>query len=64
MLRLFSIQAKEKGVTLAISEDLLPPMMGDETKLSWALSNLIANAIRYTPRAAACASRPWHGTTG
>jgi PAS domain S-box-containing protein len=49
MLRLFSIQAREKGVALETSEDLLPSMMGDETKLSWALSNLIANAIRYTP---------------
>jgi PAS domain S-box-containing protein len=49
MLRLFAIQAREKGLTLEVSEDLVPPMMGDETKLSWALSNLIANAIRYTP---------------
>jgi len=49
MLRLFTIQANEKGVTLELSEDLIPPMMGDETKLSWALSNLIGNAIRHTP---------------
>src|SRR5262249_32050225 len=26
-------------------------IMGDATKLTWALSNLVANALRYTPRA-------------
>ncbi len=25
-------------------------IVGDETKLTWALSNLVANALRYTPR--------------
>ena len=48
--RLFALQARERGVTL---ETPAPAggvtVAGDATKLSWALSNLIANALRYTP---------------
>jgi PAS domain S-box-containing protein len=50
VLKLFGLQAKEKGVEL---ERILPEtgvtIAGDETKLSWAVSNLVANALRYTP---------------
>jgi two-component system sensor histidine kinase KdpD len=47
---LFTIQAEEKQV--AITSTLAPGaiLQGDETKLTWALSNLVANALRYTPR--------------
>jgi PAS domain S-box-containing protein len=49
-LKLFTIQAREKGVTLESRLSGIEHMIvGDETKLTWALSNLIANAIRYTP---------------
>jgi two-component system sensor histidine kinase KdpD len=49
-VRLFALQAREKGVAL----DAMVPeggltVAGDHTKLSWALSNLVANALRYTP---------------
>jgi two-component system, NtrC family, sensor histidine kinase KinB len=49
-VKLFTIQAREKGVVLEsrVSE-VEEAIVGDETKLTWALSNLIANAIRYTP---------------
>jgi signal transduction histidine kinase len=44
------LQAKDKGVTL---ETAMPEIgltiAGDQTKLSWAVSNLVANALRYTP---------------
>jgi two-component system sensor histidine kinase KdpD len=47
---LFAIQADEKQVQ--ITSELAPNAVleGDETKLMWALSNLVANALRYTPR--------------
>jgi signal transduction histidine kinase len=49
-LRLFALQAHEKGVTLesAVAGDGLT-IVGDATKLTWALSNLLSNALRYTP---------------
>jgi len=50
VVKLFSIQAAEKGVTLDSSAAAADSVPGDEVKLTWALSNLIANAIRYTPR--------------
>jgi two-component system sensor histidine kinase KdpD len=49
VVKLFMMQAKEKGVALDASGDHPGTVPGDETKLTWALSNLIANAIRYTP---------------
>jgi NtrC-family two-component system sensor histidine kinase KinB len=49
-MRIFTLQAQEKGVTL---EAKLPPagltIIGDPTKLTWAVSNLLSNALRYTP---------------
>ena len=51
MARVFALQAREKGVSL---ETAAPrgglSIAGDATKLTWALSNLIGNALRYTPR--------------
>jgi signal transduction histidine kinase len=49
--RIFALQARERGVTIetAVPEADLR-VAGDATKLTWALSNLIANALRYTPR--------------
>ena len=48
--RLFALQARERGVAL---ETPAPAggvtIAGDATKITWALSNLIANALRYTP---------------
>ncbi len=50
VLRIFSLQAKDKGIAF---ESGLPTegitIAGDQTKLTWALSNLVANALRYTP---------------
>ncbi|MBF6569364.1 MAG: PAS domain-containing protein [Candidatus Binataceae bacterium] len=50
VVKTFSVQAEQKQVTLGcrIAEPL-PEIMGDLIKLSWVISNLIANAIRYTP---------------
>jgi len=49
--RIFALQARERGVTIdtAVGEADLR-VAGDATKIMWALSNLIANALRYTPR--------------
>jgi PAS domain S-box-containing protein len=51
MARVFALQAREQGIAL---EAKVPPgdlgVSGDATKLTWALSNLIGNALRYTPR--------------
>jgi two-component system, NtrC family, sensor histidine kinase KinB len=49
-LKIFVIQAREKGVALqAQVPDGALTIAGDETKLTWALSNLLSNALRYTP---------------
>jgi two-component system sensor histidine kinase KdpD len=48
--RPFALQARERGVTLETttgSGDVT--ITGDPTKITWAISNLIANALRYTP---------------
>jgi two-component system, OmpR family, sensor histidine kinase KdpD len=47
--RLFALQARERGVTLETATVADAHMAGDPTKITWALSNLIANALRYTP---------------
>jgi signal transduction histidine kinase len=49
--RIFALQARERGVTLetAVADTDLR-IAGDPTKITWAVSNLIANALRYTPR--------------
>jgi two-component system sensor histidine kinase KdpD len=49
-VRLFALQARDKGIALEAVPGELPSVVGDETKLTWALSNLLANAVRYTPR--------------
>jgi len=49
-IRIFTLQAQEKGVALVAN---LPStelaIVGDPTKLTWAVSNLLSNALRYTP---------------
>jgi two-component system sensor histidine kinase KdpD len=47
---IFALQLRERGVTLEtqLPDDALR-ISGDATKLGWALSNLIGNALRYTP---------------
>jgi two-component system, NtrC family, sensor histidine kinase KinB len=45
----FEIQAGEKNVALRIRIEPMAPVSGDQVKLSWVVSNLIGNAMRYTP---------------
>jgi NtrC-family two-component system sensor histidine kinase KinB len=47
----FKIQAEEKGVALyfAVPEGM-PNMKVDANKITWVLTNLIANALHFTPR--------------
>jgi two-component system sensor histidine kinase KdpD len=48
--RPFALQARERGVTLAtVPGPADVAVTGDPTKITWAVSNLIANALRYTP---------------
>jgi len=48
--RRFVTQATEKGVALNVRADVLPQIYADREKISWALSNLIVNALRHTPQ--------------
>jgi two-component system, NtrC family, sensor histidine kinase KinB len=48
--RTFTLQAEHKNVFLRLDlPENLPTMRGDPIKLSWVVSNLISNALRYTP---------------
>jgi K+-sensing histidine kinase KdpD len=48
---LFQTQAREKNVTLRFHvEDPLPQIMGDEKLLDELFTNLISNAVKYTPQ--------------
>jgi two-component system sensor histidine kinase KdpD len=49
--KLFEPQARERGVALETTRPDGVVITGDSTKIGWALSNLVANALRYTPRA-------------
>jgi NtrC-family two-component system sensor histidine kinase KinB len=49
-VKILALQAQEKGIALEarISAGRLT-IVGDPTKLTWAVSNLLSNALRYTP---------------
>jgi NtrC-family two-component system sensor histidine kinase KinB len=49
-LKIFGLQAREKRIALrAVVPRGAVTIAGDETKLAWAVSNLLSNALRYTP---------------
>jgi len=44
------IQAREKGIELKVELPQHPlPIWGDRIKLPWVITNLVGNALRYTP---------------
>jgi NtrC-family two-component system sensor histidine kinase KinB len=45
----FTLQAQQRHVQLEEKLQPLPEISGDSIKLSWVVSNLIGNALRYTP---------------
>jgi len=45
----FGLQAEERHVRLEQQLRPVPEISGDSIKLSWVVSNLIGNALRYTP---------------
>jgi two-component system, NtrC family, sensor histidine kinase KinB len=45
----FRLQAEEKHIALELNIEQVRPVSGDPVKLSWVVSNLIGNAVRYTP---------------
>ena len=52
----FALQAEQKHVRLEANfDDFVPRIRADPLKLSWVVSNLIANALRYTPGGGAIA---------
>jgi two-component system sensor histidine kinase KdpD len=53
VIRIFTLQANEKAIALeaALPAEGNVSIVGDPTKLTWALSNLLSNAVRYTPPA-------------
>lgn len=47
--RTLQLQFNEKGVTLkVVFSDTTLPLVGDEQHLSWVISNLLSNALKYT----------------
>lgn len=46
----FTLQAREKQIALDNRIEEMPVLVGDPVKLSWVISNLIGNALRYTPQ--------------
>jgi NtrC-family two-component system sensor histidine kinase KinB len=49
ILRPLQVQFTEKGVSLATGvEQGLPPLVADEQQLSWVVTNLVTNALKYT----------------
>jgi len=47
--RRFALQAREKQVEIEEHIGSVPEIVGDPVKLSWVISNLVGNALRYTP---------------
>jgi NtrC-family two-component system sensor histidine kinase KinB len=47
--RRFALQAREKQVAIEEQIGAVPEIIGDPVKLSWVISNLVGNALRYTP---------------
>ena len=47
----FAIQAQERHVNLETRVEGAPVVSADRIKLSWVISNLVGNALRYTPEA-------------
>jgi NtrC-family two-component system sensor histidine kinase KinB len=47
----FQSQTQAAGIVLTQSvPDDLPPALADPNKITWVLSNLLSNAMRYTPK--------------
>ena len=59
----FAMQAQEKNVCLETRIEGTPVVSADRIKLSWVISNLIGNALRYTPEGGSIevAARPGEG---
>jgi NtrC-family two-component system sensor histidine kinase KinB len=50
VVTVFKTQAEEKGVSLSFNApEELPNVKADDHKITWVLTNLISNALRYTP---------------
>jgi two-component system, NtrC family, sensor histidine kinase KinB len=54
VVRTFALQAEHKHIALKLDlPEATHSMRGDPVKLSWAVSNLVGNALRYTPESGA-----------
>lgn len=55
-----AVQLKEKEIDLQVHiPESLPPVYVDATKAIWILTNLVGNAIRYTPRGGTITVSAW-----
>ncbi len=51
VVEFFKIQAEKKGVILSFNiPEGLPNMKADANKITWVLTNLVSNALHFTPR--------------
>jgi two-component system, NtrC family, sensor histidine kinase KinB len=64
-LRPLQIQFQEKNVHLIsdVQHDL-PPLRADEQQISWVITNLVTNALKYTPAGGTVTVRGWQDDRG
>jgi signal transduction histidine kinase len=64
-VRSMQLQFQERNVTLSLDiPDSLPHLMADEQQLTWVITNLLTNALKYTPPGGSVSIRATPEATG